>query len=152
MANTLLLAAAGRAADLRLIRMAGATRRQVIWLVTAESALVVAIGALLGGVSRSSVCSASGPASPSRWALPSTWWCRGRWWPGGGAVPAARGAGRRAADVAVAAAPSRPVTCRPRRMTAPPRGPSGRYRPRMRSARPVGLLSPPPPSCSGRTA
>lgn len=48
-ANTLLLAAAGRAADLRLIRLAGATRRQVIWLVTAESALVVAIGALLGG-------------------------------------------------------------------------------------------------------
>ncbi|MCG5469659.1 ABC transporter permease [Micromonospora sp. LAH09] len=49
-ANTLLLAAAGRAADLRLIRMAGATRRQVVWLVTAESALVVLIGALLGGV------------------------------------------------------------------------------------------------------
>ena len=48
-ANTLLLAAAGRAADLRLIRLAGATRRQVIWLVTAESALVVLIGALLGG-------------------------------------------------------------------------------------------------------
>ncbi|MFG1650848.1 FtsX-like permease family protein [Micromonospora sp. NPDC049275] len=48
-ANTLLLAAAGRAADLRLIRLAGATRRQVIWLVTAESALVVMIGALLGG-------------------------------------------------------------------------------------------------------
>ncbi|MET8465723.1 FtsX-like permease family protein [Micromonospora zamorensis] len=48
-ANTLLLAAAGRAADLRLIRMAGATRRQVVWLVTAESALVVLIGALLGG-------------------------------------------------------------------------------------------------------
>ncbi|MGW5557288.1 FtsX-like permease family protein [Micromonospora sp. NPDC003944] len=49
-ANTLVLAAAGRAADLRLIRLAGATRRQVIWLVTAESALVVFIGALLGGV------------------------------------------------------------------------------------------------------
>ncbi|MEU8184793.1 ABC transporter permease [Micromonospora sp. NPDC049047] len=48
-ANTLLLAAKGRAADLRLIRLAGATRRQVIWLVTAESALVVLIGALLGG-------------------------------------------------------------------------------------------------------
>ncbi|RZT82871.1 putative ABC transport system permease protein [Micromonospora violae] len=48
-ANTLLLAAAGRAADLRLIRLAGATRRQVIWLVTAESALVVLIGSLLGG-------------------------------------------------------------------------------------------------------
>ncbi|WP_341718771.1 FtsX-like permease family protein [Micromonospora sp. FIMYZ51] len=48
-ANTLLMAAAGRVADLRLIRLAGATRRQVIWLVTAESALVVLIGALLGG-------------------------------------------------------------------------------------------------------
>ncbi|MGQ5264011.1 FtsX-like permease family protein [Micromonospora sp. ZYX-F-536] len=48
-ANTLLLAAAGRAADLRLIRLAGATRRQVLWLVTAESALVVLIGAVLGG-------------------------------------------------------------------------------------------------------
>ncbi|WP_433537230.1 FtsX-like permease family protein [Micromonospora sp. CA-249363] len=48
-ANTLVLAAAGRAADLRLIRLAGATRRQVVWLVTAESALVVLIGALLGG-------------------------------------------------------------------------------------------------------
>ncbi|KOX09178.1 FtsX-like permease family protein [Micromonospora sp. DT68] len=48
-ANTLLLAAAGRVADLRLIRLAGATRRQVVWLVTAESALVVLIGALLGG-------------------------------------------------------------------------------------------------------
>ncbi|MBQ0900445.1 FtsX-like permease family protein [Micromonospora sp. U21] len=47
--NTLLLAAAGRAADLRLIRLAGATRRQVLWLVTAESALVVLIGAALGG-------------------------------------------------------------------------------------------------------
>ncbi|MEH1165469.1 FtsX-like permease family protein [Micromonospora sp. CPCC 205539] len=47
--NTLLLAAAGRAADLRLIRLAGATRRQVVWLVTAESALVVLIGAVLGG-------------------------------------------------------------------------------------------------------
>ncbi len=48
-ANTLLMAAAGRVPDLRLIRLAGATRRQVIWLVTAESALVVLIGALLGG-------------------------------------------------------------------------------------------------------
>ncbi|SCG53220.1 ABC transporter permease [Micromonospora humi] len=48
-ANTLLMAAAGRVADLRLIRLAGATRGQVIWLVTAESALVVLIGALLGG-------------------------------------------------------------------------------------------------------
>ncbi|GIJ34799.1 FtsX-like permease family protein [Micromonospora sediminimaris] len=49
MANTLLMAAVGRVPDLRLIRLAGATRRQVIWLVAAESALVVLIGALLGG-------------------------------------------------------------------------------------------------------
>ncbi|MFG1674094.1 hypothetical protein [Micromonospora sp. NPDC049282] len=32
----LMTAAAGRTADLRLIRLAGATRKQVIWLVTAE--------------------------------------------------------------------------------------------------------------------
>ncbi|MEV4141115.1 FtsX-like permease family protein [Dactylosporangium sp. NPDC049742] len=49
-ANTLLMAAAGRAADLRAVRLAGATRRQVLRLVTAESALVVLIGAALGGV------------------------------------------------------------------------------------------------------
>ncbi|MGK5738598.1 FtsX-like permease family protein [Micromonospora sp. URMC 103] len=47
--NTLLMAAAGRAADLRLIRLAGATRRQVVRLVAAEAALAVLIGALLGG-------------------------------------------------------------------------------------------------------
>ncbi|MCT2281117.1 FtsX-like permease family protein [Micromonospora chalcea] len=45
-ANMSLTAAAGRTADLRLIRLAGATRKQAVWLVTAESALVV----LLGGV------------------------------------------------------------------------------------------------------
>ncbi|MEV0562495.1 FtsX-like permease family protein [Dactylosporangium sp. NPDC050588] len=49
-ANTLLMAAAGRAADLRAVRLAGATRRQVLRLVTAESALMVLIGAVLGGV------------------------------------------------------------------------------------------------------
>ncbi|WP_406079146.1 FtsX-like permease family protein [Micromonospora sp. NBC_00858] len=47
--NTLLMAAAGRAADLRLVQLAGATRRQVVRLVAAESALVVLIGAVLGG-------------------------------------------------------------------------------------------------------
>ncbi|MFC3504692.1 FtsX-like permease family protein [Micromonospora krabiensis] len=47
--NTLLMAAVGRAADLRLIRLAGATRRQVVRLVAAESALVVLVGAVLGG-------------------------------------------------------------------------------------------------------
>ncbi|UWZ59872.1 FtsX-like permease family protein [Dactylosporangium aurantiacum] len=49
-ANTLLMAAAGRVVDLRAVRLAGATRRQVLRLVTAESALVVLIGAVLGGV------------------------------------------------------------------------------------------------------
>lgn len=48
-ANTLLTAAAGRAPDLRVIRLAGATQRQVVALVAAESALVVLIGAVLGG-------------------------------------------------------------------------------------------------------
>ena len=48
-ADMSLTAAAGRTADLRLIRLAGATRKQAVWLVTAESALVVLIGALLGG-------------------------------------------------------------------------------------------------------
>ncbi|MFC4042566.1 ABC transporter permease [Dactylosporangium siamense] len=48
-ANTLLMAAVGRAVDLRAVRLAGATRRQVLRLVTAESALVVLIGAVLGG-------------------------------------------------------------------------------------------------------
>ncbi|WP_436535147.1 FtsX-like permease family protein [Actinoplanes sp. HUAS TT8] len=49
-ANTLLMAAEGRASDLRVIRLAGATRRQVTSYVAAESALVVAIGAVLGGL------------------------------------------------------------------------------------------------------
>jgi putative ABC transport system permease protein len=48
-ANTLLMAAEGRAADLRVVRLAGATRRQVMAYVMAESALVVLIGAVLGG-------------------------------------------------------------------------------------------------------
>ncbi|MEU4676230.1 ABC transporter permease [Micromonospora sp. NPDC023737] len=47
--NTLLMAVAGRARDLRLIRLVGATRRQVVRLVAAESALVVLVGAVLGG-------------------------------------------------------------------------------------------------------
>nr|BFE64515.1 ABC transporter permease [Dactylosporangium thailandense] len=49
-ASTLLMAAQGRAADLRVMRLAGATRRQVAGYVAAESALVVLIGAVLGGV------------------------------------------------------------------------------------------------------
>ncbi|GAB3852277.1 FtsX-like permease family protein [Micromonospora andamanensis] len=49
-ASTLALATVTRSRDLRLLRLAGATRRQVLFTVAAESALVVAIGALLGGV------------------------------------------------------------------------------------------------------
>lgn len=49
-ANTLLMAAEGRVPDLRVVRLAGATRRQVVGYVVAESVLVVLIGALLGGV------------------------------------------------------------------------------------------------------
>ncbi|MET7394440.1 ABC transporter permease [Dactylosporangium sp. NPDC005572] len=48
-ANTLLMAAAGRAPDLRVLRLTGATRRQVTGFVLAESSLVVLIGAVLGG-------------------------------------------------------------------------------------------------------
>lgn len=46
--NTLLMAAAGRRSDLRVLRLAGATRRQIGWIVAAESVLVVVIGAALG--------------------------------------------------------------------------------------------------------
>lgn len=49
-ANTLLMAANGRAPDLRVVRLAGATRRQVAGYVAAESTLVVLIGAVLGGL------------------------------------------------------------------------------------------------------
>ncbi|MBB5867150.1 putative ABC transport system permease protein [Allocatelliglobosispora scoriae] len=47
-ANTLLMAAAHRVRDFRVLRLAGATNRQVIATVAAESALVVLIGTLLG--------------------------------------------------------------------------------------------------------
>ncbi|MBY8871763.1 ABC transporter permease [Micromonospora sp. PLK6-60] len=49
-AGTLLMATARRAADLRQLRLVGATRRQVLLTVATESVLVVAVGALLGGV------------------------------------------------------------------------------------------------------
>lgn len=47
-ANTLLMSAVHRARDFAVLRLAGATRRQVVWAAAAESALVVAIGTLLG--------------------------------------------------------------------------------------------------------
>ena len=48
-ANTLFMATARRAPDYRLLRLAGATRRQILVTVAGESAVVVAIGAVLGG-------------------------------------------------------------------------------------------------------
>ncbi|PPK71266.1 ABC transporter permease [Actinokineospora auranticolor] len=48
--NTLVMATADRASDFRVLRLAGATRRQVLGSVAAESALAVAIGSLLGVV------------------------------------------------------------------------------------------------------
>ncbi|MFB7619182.1 FtsX-like permease family protein [Kitasatospora sp. NPDC056181] len=48
LANTLLMATTDRRRELALLRLAGATRAQVVRLVTAESLLVVAVGAGLG--------------------------------------------------------------------------------------------------------
>ncbi|MFF7459753.1 FtsX-like permease family protein [Kitasatospora sp. NPDC008115] len=50
LANTLLMATADRRRELALLRLAGATRAQVVRLVTAESVLVTAVGAVLGCV------------------------------------------------------------------------------------------------------
>ncbi len=47
-ANTLFMATSRRAPDYRLLRMAGATPRQVLLAIAGESALVVAVGAVLG--------------------------------------------------------------------------------------------------------
>lgn len=49
-ANTLFMATARRAPDYRLLRLAGATPRQVLLAVAGESALSVAVGAVLGTV------------------------------------------------------------------------------------------------------
>jgi putative ABC transport system permease protein len=48
-ANTLFMATARRAPDYRLLRLAGATPRQVLLAIAGESAVVVAVGATLGG-------------------------------------------------------------------------------------------------------
>lgn len=48
LANTLLMATSDRAGDLRLLRLAGATRGQVLAVTAAESLLAVTVGALLG--------------------------------------------------------------------------------------------------------
>jgi putative ABC transport system permease protein len=47
-ANTLFMATSRRAPDYRLLRLAGATPRQVLIAIAGESVLVVAIGAVLG--------------------------------------------------------------------------------------------------------
>jgi putative ABC transport system permease protein len=49
-ANTLLMASARRREDFRVLRLSGASTRQVCLVVAAESALVVVIGSLLGGL------------------------------------------------------------------------------------------------------
>ncbi|MFF7247226.1 ABC transporter permease [Embleya sp. NPDC008237] len=48
--NTLLMAGAGRVADFRVLRLSGATRRQVLCAVAGETTLVVALGVLLGSL------------------------------------------------------------------------------------------------------
>ncbi|MEU8887778.1 ABC transporter permease [Streptomyces sp. NPDC048442] len=49
-ANTLLMATADRLADFRVLRLSGATPRQVLWTVAGETTFVVALGTLLGGL------------------------------------------------------------------------------------------------------
>ncbi|MGY0059890.1 ABC transporter permease [Streptomyces sp. LZ34] len=49
-ANTLLMSTADRLRDLRLLRLSGATTRQVLWTVAAETAFVVALGSVLGAL------------------------------------------------------------------------------------------------------
>ncbi|WP_196279504.1 FtsX-like permease family protein [Catellatospora vulcania] len=46
--NTMLMSTSGRAADLRVLRLSGATRGQVLGMLAAETAAVVATGAVLG--------------------------------------------------------------------------------------------------------
>lgn len=111
--NTLLMAAAGRAADLRLVRLAGATRRQVVRLVAAESALVVLIGAVLGGsVAFAGLLSIRAGLAEQVGAPVDLVVAGGRW--RRRPVPASRARGVRRADLAAAAPPGNHRT---RRMT-----------------------------------
>ncbi|MFD9353472.1 ABC transporter permease [Streptomyces sp. NPDC060031] len=48
LANTLLMSTSDRAGELRLLRLAGATRSQILAVTTAESLLTTTVGALLG--------------------------------------------------------------------------------------------------------
>ncbi|GAA2840934.1 hypothetical protein GCM10010505_74840 [Kitasatospora aburaviensis] len=75
LANTLLTSTADRRRELALLRLAGATRAQVVRLVTAESALVAIVGAVLGclvtavqlGVMRAGLAALGAPAP---WTVP----------------------------------------------------------------------------------
>jgi putative ABC transport system permease protein len=49
-ANTMVMAASDRVGDLRVLRLTGASRRQVLGLVVVEALTVVLVGAVLGGV------------------------------------------------------------------------------------------------------
>ncbi|MFJ6855951.1 FtsX-like permease family protein [Streptomyces sp. NPDC091271] len=49
LANTLVMATSDRVRDLAVLRLTGATKPQVLRLVTAEALVVVAVGAVLGG-------------------------------------------------------------------------------------------------------
>ncbi|MFF0372678.1 hypothetical protein [Micromonospora sp. NPDC005087] len=107
------MAAAGRAADLRLVRLAGATRRQVVRLVAAESALVVLIGAVLGGsVAFAGLLSIRAGLAEQVGAPVDLVVAGGRW--RRRPVPAFRARGVRRADLAAAAPPGNHRT---RRMT-----------------------------------
>ncbi|MYV55835.1 FtsX-like permease family protein [Streptomyces sp. SID3212] len=48
LANTMVMATADRVRDLAVLRLAGATKAQVLWLVAAEALTVVAVGAVVG--------------------------------------------------------------------------------------------------------
>ncbi|MFJ1597724.1 ABC transporter permease [Streptomyces sp. NPDC088261] len=48
LANTMVMATADRVRDLAVLRLAGATKAQVLWLVAAEALTVVAVGAVMG--------------------------------------------------------------------------------------------------------
>ncbi|MFC9243311.1 FtsX-like permease family protein [Streptomyces sp. NPDC057136] len=50
LANTLVMATSDRVRDLAVLRLTGATKPQVLRLVAVESLVVVAVGAVLGGV------------------------------------------------------------------------------------------------------
>ncbi|MBT2510056.1 ABC transporter permease [Streptomyces sp. ISL-98] len=48
LANVLVMATSDRVRDLAVLRLAGATKRQVLWLITTETLVVVGVGAVLG--------------------------------------------------------------------------------------------------------